>query len=385
VFSKHSIYLFSLVTLSLLLTSCSGNQQIEKLFTPDSNLQTPTPTVTPTVTPKPELTLPPEFPSSIPIYPETKLKAIAPNLTPNQGTITWESSEPSNLIQGYYEQELPLKKWEISPESKENLIVAHNDNLDLEITLKPSASLTEIIVNYQSKTAINPQQTPSQPVGDTTITDLGKIPPTYRKYVEDLAKLNIFSDSDLGENRTFQPDKIITRGEYARWLFLAHNRLYSDTPSQQINLASPNTQPAFTDVSSDRPDFPMIQGLAEAGIIPSKLTGDETLFRPDAPLTRADLIGWKVPLDYRKSLPSASIEDIQSTWGFQDATEIDAKTRQALYVDFENDKTNVSRAFGYTILFQPNKPVTRAEAATVLWSFGYQNQTRNASQSPQTE
>jgi len=28
--------------------------------------------------------------------------------------------------------------------------------------------------------------------------------------------------------------------------------------------------------------------------------------------------------------------------------------------------------FGYTTLFQPKKPVTRAEAAASLWYFGFQ-------------
>jgi len=39
--------------------------------------------------------------------------------------------------------------------------------------------------------------------------------------------------------------------------------------------------------------------------------------------------------------------------------------------DFQNsDRSNIRRVFGYTTLFQPKKPVTRAEAAAALWYFG---------------
>ena len=42
-----------------------------------------------------------------------------------------------------------------------------------------------------------------------------------------------------------------------------------------------------------------------------------------------------------------------------------------MLADFQNgDQSNIRRVFGYTTLFQPKKPVTRAEAAGVLWRFG---------------
>ena len=46
---------------------------------------------------------------------------------------------------------------------------------------------------------------------------------------------------------------------------------------------------------------------------------------------------------------------------------------ELLYADFQNgDLSNIRRIFGYTTLFQPKKPVTRAEAAASLWYFGFQ-------------
>jgi hypothetical protein len=41
--------------------------------------------------------------------------------------------------------------------------------------------------------------------------------------------------------------------------------------------------------------------------------------------------------------------------------------------DYQNgDLSNIRRAFGYTTLLQPQKVVTRAEAAATLWFFGSQ-------------
>jgi hypothetical protein len=75
----------------------------------------------------------------------------------------------------------------------------------------------------------------------------------------------------------------------------------------------------------------------------------------------------------RKALPQASIKALEESWGFQDAADINSTALRALYGDFQNgDRSNVRRIFGYTTLFQPKKPVTRAEAAVSLWYFGYQ-------------
>ena len=153
--------------------------------------------------------------------------------------------------------------------------------------------------------------------------------------------------------------------------------MYANNPAKQIRLASSSTQPAFRDILTKDPDFPVIQGLAEAGLIPSALSGDATavLFRPDAPLTREQLILWKVPLDTRQALSAANLEAVKQTWGFQDAGSIEPKALKAILADFQNaEQSNIRRVFGYTTLFQPKKPVTRAEASSALWYFGTQGE-----------
>ncbi|MEL6494079.1 MAG: S-layer homology domain-containing protein [Cyanobacteria bacterium J06623_7] len=213
---------------------------------------------------------------------------------------------------------------------------------------------------------------------DTDFADLDEVPLQLQQPLESVAALSILTPYTAKGNvevTKFAPNETITRGEYARWLIAANNRYYADDPGKKIYLVTKTSQPAFNDVKSKHPDFAAIQSLAEAGLIPSRLTEDSTnlLFRPGAPLTREDLISWKVPLDTRKSLPQASIKAVEESWGFQDAANIDSAAIRALYADYQNgDRANVRRMFGYTTLFQPKKSVTRAEAASSLWYFGFQ-------------
>ncbi|BAY27120.1 S-layer domain-containing protein [Calothrix sp. NIES-2100] len=215
-------------------------------------------------------------------------------------------------------------------------------------------------------------------------TDINKAPQQLRQHIQDLAKLGVLSsESQVTKSNSpattnqFIPSKIITRREYARWLVAANNAMYANNPAKQIRLASESSQPAFTDLSAKDPDFPAIQGLAEAGLIPSSLSGDTTtvLFRPDAPLTREQLLLWKIPLDSRQALPAANLDAVKQTWGFQDVGKIDPKALRAVLADYQNgEQSNIRRVFGYTTLFQPKKPVTRAEAAAALWYFGTQGE-----------
>jgi hypothetical protein len=223
----------------------------------------------------------------------------------------------------------------------------------------------------------------SAPAASQSSPALGTVPEDLKPYIEDLMALNLFSRAADPSGQTsastvaFAPNQSITRGQYATWLLTANNLFYSDQPSQKIRAASPNATPAFQDVPPSHPDFGAIQGLAEAGLIPSALTGNSTAvnFRPDAPLTRESLLVWKVPLDIRTTLPSASVEAVQATWGFQDAAEIEPLALRAVLADHQTgDFANILRGFGYTTLFQPQKAVTQAEAAATLWRFGSQTE-----------
>ncbi|MEL6813613.1 MAG: S-layer homology domain-containing protein [Cyanobacteria bacterium J06598_3] len=256
-------------------------------------------------------------------------------------------------------------------------------------------------------------QTPAEPEAPKVVggdyTDLAKAPEEIQPYLVDLLELKLLeirppvakptpaptpaatgdADGDTEENAApapkptpapappnadeFRPNQAVTRREYARWLLATNNRFYSGQRTRKIRPGVSSSQPVFQDVKANDPDFDAIQGLAEAGIIPSPLTGSSTTltFRPDAPLTRKDLLLWKVPLDTRQPLPQATSAAVQEAWGFQDASKIEPRALQAVLADHQNgDFANIRRAFSYTTLFQPDKAATRAEAGAVLWRFG---------------
>lgn len=236
-----------------------------------------------------------------------------------------------------------------------------------------------------SNAAPAPTTTPTTAPATTTQTtqqfsDINKAPQQLQRYIQDLATLGVLTTSTNQakantNTNLFEPGKVITRREYARWLVTANNTMYASNPAKQIRTVSDTAQPAFTDVPKTNPDFAYIQGLAEAGIIPSTLSGDSTevLFRPDAPLTREQLLLWKLPLDTRSALPTANLEAVKQTWGFQDAGKIDSRALRAVLADHQNgEQSNIRRVFGFTTLFQPKRTVTRAEAAAALWYFGTQ-------------
>lgn len=278
---------------------------------------------------------------------------------------------------------------------------------------KPSAAASAD--DNPEETATKPEDTPKADAAPPKVTaggynDLGKAPEEIQEYMVDLLELDVLevrapvappapassnetSDDEEGEDTAsedsaestpapvvnapgpgeFRPNQAITRREYARWLLAVNNLFYQGERDRKIRTGVSSSQPVFTDVSVSDPDFAAIQGLAEAGIIPSPLTGSSTTvtFRPNAPLTRQDMLLWKVPLDTRQTLPDASISAVELAWGFQDAERIDPRALQAVLADHQNgDFANIRRAYSYTTLFQPSKAATRAEALAVLWRFG---------------
>ena len=401
-----------------LLTACS--KELEHSLAPDPNLKQsqdilddPSPNSSPIQTSE---QLPKDFPAEM-RYPQAQLEKVESlKEAEAQGKLTiWSSSDPTNLILSFYQSAFESNDWQIiskPQEDAEGTFVARKQELEVTVSIPSSSdnnnskqtssstkpvtgtngSLTEFEIKYTDNTEQpTPQQSGSE-TGESKVSltvsqdfsDLDQVPQQLRQYVEDLAALGVLTveasdsqDKPDTESSKFEPNKTINRREYARWLVAANNKIYTNSPGKQIRLASATAKPAFQDVPSTNPDFPSIQALAEAGLIPSPLSGDatEVTFRPDAPLTRENLILWKVPLDTRQVLPKASVEAVEQTWGFQDTAKIDPKALRAVLADFQNgESANIRRLLGYTTLFQPKKPVTRAEAAAVLWYIGSQGE-----------
>lgn len=370
----------------------------------------------------PTIALPSDFPSEIPRYRDAQLAAVTANST------RWQSIYPTNLITDFYINEFKRNNWEIIRQptlEQQGIIEARRNDLQVTVDIQPATPITStpnqpqpattFVIQYSrnaqatapttpapqpntTTSAAKPGETdfigpifpdnvatqPATPPPTTsspqTYSDINKAPQQLQAYIQDLAALGVLTSPANAKSNSanqLEPNKTITRAEYARWLLAANNAMNANNPAKQIRLATDSGTTAFSDVPRTNPNFPYIQGLAEAGLIPSPLSGDATavLFRPDAPLTREQLILWKLPLDTRAALPGANIEAVRQTWGFQDTEKIDSRALRAVLADFQNgDRSNIRRVFGFTTLFGPKRPVTRAEAAAALWYFGTESE-----------
>lgn len=312
----------------------------------------------------PAPTLPDSFDQSIPVFPTAELQtAIAPN-SQNIFT-TWATKAPKAEVVKFYET--ALQQWQPilrSPEGNATTnYVMQKSDLILTLTIQGGTPNTIISLQYlRSPNALVP--TPNNSTEITSFSDSDSIPSPFKTAIRDLQNLGTITPKMA--NR-FQPNDPIQRREYAKWLVNTNNRLYSDRPTRQIRLADTNSSATFVDVPPTDPDFAVIQALANTGLIPP----GETRFRPNEPVNREVFLQWKVPLDVRSALPKASLAAVKQAWGFQDSDRLSASSYTVVLADFKlGDLSNFRRSFGYTTLFQPQKLVTRAEAAVALWHFG---------------
>ncbi len=464
---RSTVWMGIALSLTLPLASCASGSltsSLERSLAADPQLQTGaggfgSPSTAPAL--RATATLPPDFPSEIPIYPGAALQAVTaaaasagsgaggaggtgsargvglPARSADRPAVLtrWLTPDSATQVQQFYQQAFQSNGWQLAANGTSPLDSLRATKSGLQVTLNlaaasaasqaapapASASPTDFSLTYRQFEAGEVAATPApfdqlpspnaapnaslatsvpqpgdpnfigpllpnstapagspSPVATGAIatpqqfSDLTQAPAELQPYLADLAQLGVLN---VSSGQEFKPNQVITRREFARWLVAANNRLYATRPGNQIRLAVATDQPAFQDVPRSDADFAAIQGLATAGIIPSPLSGNSTTvtFRPNAPLTREDLILWKTPLDTRQALPNATLDAVQQTWGFQDTPRIDPKALRAVLADYQNsDLANIRRAFGYTTLFQPKKPVTRAEAAAVLWYFGTQ-------------
>jgi S-layer homology domain len=351
------------------------------------------------------------LPELIPVYRPANLQDLvrSPQIDPQNVAARWSSQDRSSQVVQFYRDRFAQNNWRTlqSPtEGDRGIFLAQNSDLLVIVSVEPGVDRTNILLQYvkapqllgnspltnpnsisaSPSTEANPEANPgifnnhggqsSQPSVDSSEPFAGKfsdfdiIPAPLRPFIQDLSSLGILKPM---QGSQFEPNATVTRRQYAAWLVAANNRIYSDNPSRQIRLSPPtNDSPIFTDVARTDPDFSIIQGLVNTGLIGAGNAGKaNNLFKPDAPLTREDLVLWKVPLDLRRPLPNATAEAVKQVWGFQDSDRISALALRAVLADFSaGDLSNIRRSFGYTTIFQPQKSVTRAEAAAALWYFG---------------
>ncbi len=207
--------------------------------------------------------------------------------------------------------------------------------------------------------------------GGSRFVDLD-IEPQTAEAIAALDALGVFADIEHGD---FQPNRSVRRQEFARWVTLAYNAVYVDDPDRQLSLADDSETPLFLDVPEDRPEFPHIQALANAGIVEMRADRE---FEPENLLSRADLIAIKVALDLGADNVEGRLEDVERDWAFSDASDIRAGDIPAIATDFTlGEASNIRRTFGIQDNFAPQAPVTRAQVALVLSSFGIGEEQRS--------
>jgi hypothetical protein len=190
-----------------------------------------------------------------------------------------------------------------------------------------------------------------------------------------LDRLGVFGRE---EGDRFYPNRSIRRSEFARWVVLANNAIHTDDSTRQVRLARTTASPLFLDVPEDQPDFPYIQGLAEAGFVNAGETGE---FHPDNLLSRAELVSIKTQLDLAPRPMEGTLATVKQTWGFTDADSIPAAALPEIAADYTlGSHSTIRRVFGLVRRFNPQASVTRAEAALAIAEFGPPNARRAATE-----
>ncbi|BAZ36985.1 S-layer protein [Calothrix sp. NIES-4101] len=190
------------------------------------------------------------------------------------------------------------------------------------------------------------------------------------KEIRQLSQLGVI---EIG-NANFFPSSPITRSQFITWLVKTYNILQTHNTRKPAPIKLPNHQNAtFPDVPPEHPAFLYIQAAYDAGFL---VGNEDGTFRPDANLTREEMIVLKSPLDSQGSGNSnRSVKSlrsfIQKTKGFTDADQINERYLNHIAFDLGNAASgkNFQRVYGSNRLFAPQKAVTKAEAAVVLSEF----------------
>jgi len=119
------------------LTACSGNSSLEGRFAPDPSLS-PNGTSLPIDNPESAI------PAEIPRYPQAQLLPDKSTLAADRGTIHWTSTDPVNLVEQYFQDQLTQQSWQISQsfsQTGENQpLIASKEGLELRIAIATSSS-----------------------------------------------------------------------------------------------------------------------------------------------------------------------------------------------------------------------------------------------------
>ena len=220
----------------------------------------------------------------------------------------------------------------------------------------PAAAATVAIVSTATPSVVaaaTVTASPSVAVKTVKFSDISGI--FAEQAIRDLAALGVFETT----SGAFGPSKTISRALFVRWLIKADNAFNKD-PAHQIRLAEDKVA-TFVDVPASRPDFKYVQGLANSGYV---IGIDAKHFQPDRPITREEMVAIKAQVDEGATITPV---DVMYLSQFGDANKVNKRYTGAIHEDFSVRTThNIGRVYGNIKMLQPQKPVTRAEAAIAL-------------------
>lgn len=194
-------------------------------------------------------------------------------------------------------------------------------------------------------------------------------------YIDDLTQLQVF----WPPGGPFEPNKPVLRREFARWLQHADAAIWAQNPSVAIRPAAPDARAYFTDVPPQDPDFTAIEGLHDAGVV---LAPDKK-FSPNLPITREDALAIKAYVDCGAPDPLLAGDTKQAYFelpAWRDRSQISTRDAAAIATCLLQDQgtipanrlDTIDRTFGTITALDPRRPLTRAEAAALIWKIGEQ-------------
>ncbi len=225
------------------------------------------------------------------------------------------------------------------------------------------------------------------PLPSVAFSDIGGV--QGQREIVELAQLGVL-DATAGE---FKPGAPVKRREFVRWLVKANNALFADAPTKQIHLADASEKSDLRDLPSSDPDFPYVQGLNDAGIA---VGFPDKSFKPDAPLTREQMIAIKSGLDRggvgASFQPSRDKDHTYAKYhlpAWKDRDQVSVTYLPAIATDIADEShdapiANVGRTFGAIALFRPQQPVTRAQAAVLMSVIGAHDESSQYANAPRS-
>lgn len=193
--------------------------------------------------------------------------------------------------------------------------------------------------------------------------------------IDQLAQLSVFFPA----GGAFEPNRPVLRREFARWLVHADDAIWAQNPSVAVQPSHVDDRPYFTDVPADDPDFTAIEGLHDAGVV----LAPGRRFGPNLPITREDAVAIKAYVDCGEPDPIVADDSAQAyvelpPWkdkshiSRDDVAAIASCLVQDQGTTPDNQLDTIARTFGSITRLDPQRQLTRAEAAALIWKVGEQ-------------